>query len=152
MGGLLTTLALIFIGWFFGRRTERRHLAALDAGEAALAHIPIYNLRHVPEGVATELEADAIMVTGNVVIAFDYFKRIAGAFRGFFGGEVVSYSRMMDRARREAVLRLHQEAARLGADAVYNVRVEFSTIGQMPQISGAELLAYGTAVKRKSSA
>lgn len=147
MGGIFLTLILLAVGWFFGSRAEARHLAHLDREEARLSHIIVHNLRRVP--TPETLQADAIMVTGNVVIAFDYFKRIAGAFRAFFGGEVLSYSRMMERARREAVIRMQDQAAKMGANAVYNVRIEFSAIGQMPKISGAELLAYGTAVKTK---
>jgi uncharacterized protein YbjQ (UPF0145 family) len=59
-----------------------------------------------------------------------------------------AYEKMMERARREALIRMQREAKRLGADAIYNTRVEFSAVGQRPnKICGAELLAYGTAVR-----
>jgi len=63
------------------------------------------------------------------------------------------YDSLLSRARREAIIRMMREADALGADAIYNVRVEFSAIGAQPQaIGGAELLAYGTAVKRRGNA
>jgi len=55
---------------------------------------------------------------------------------------------MMERARREAIIRMQRDAKALGADAIYNMRVEFSAVGQQPtKIGGAELFAYGTAVR-----
>jgi len=69
-------------------------------------------------------------------------------FRKIFGGEFQSLGRMMERARREAALRMIEEAAKLGATAVCNVRYETSTIsGSKPgSISGSEVIAYGTAL------
>ena len=43
---------------------------------------------------------------------------------------------------------MQRQAKELGADAIYNTRIEFSAVGQRPnKIGGAELLAYGTAVR-----
>jgi uncharacterized protein YbjQ (UPF0145 family) len=66
-----------------------------------------------------------------------------------FGGKLGMYDSLLARARREAIIRMMRDADAIGADAIYNVRVEFSAIGAQPQaIAGAELLAYGTAGKR----
>jgi len=84
------------------------------------------------------------------VVAVDYFKKFIAAIKMFFGGKLGMYDSLLTRARRQAIVRMLREADALGADAIYNVRVEFSAIGAQPQaIGGAELLAYGTAVKRK---
>ncbi len=137
-------ILLVLIGIIAGGMNERRHFRRLDAQEAELAHITVVNLRRVPEG-----PDGAILVSGNVVIAIDYFKKIMAALRMIFGGELRSYQSLLIRARREAILRMKREADNLGADMIYNVRLEFSAIGAQPQaIGGAELLAYGTAVKR----
>ena len=146
MGQLLTVIILMLIGFFFGRANERRHFKALDAAEAELSHIQINNLKRVQE----PLEDGGVLVTGNVVVAVDYFKKIIAALKMIFGGKLGMYDSLLTRARREAIVRMLRQADDLGADTIYNVRVEFSAIGAQPQaIGGAELLAYGTAVKRK---
>ena len=143
MSGFLTFFILILVGIVVGGLNERNHFKRLDAEEAELSHIKAVSLKELPEG----LERSAVMVTGNVVIGIDYFKRFMATLRMFFGGEMRSYQTLMTRARREAILRMKREADDLGADMVYNVRIEFSVVGTQPQSSGAELLAYGTAVK-----
>ncbi len=147
MGGLVTFLVLLAAGIIFGRMNEQRHFQRLDAEEAALAHVKVYNLKSVPESHAKELLAGGTMVTGNVVIAVDYFKVIVASLKTIIGGRLRSYESLVERARREAILRMKKEADELGATAIYNARIEFSVIGQQPKASGAELLAYGTAVK-----
>jgi uncharacterized protein YbjQ (UPF0145 family) len=147
---MLWFLFLLALGIIFGRLNERRHYERLRADEAALAHIPVYTLKSVPQSHAEDLAPGGVLVSGNVVIAIDYFKRIMAVLRMIVGGRLGAYETLMDRARREAVVRMKQEAADLGAQAVYNLRVEFSMIGQQPQMSGAELLAYGTAVRAKA--
>ena len=52
---------------------------------------------------------------------------------------------MLERARREALLRLMEEAHAAGSREVHNIRYEFSRVGSTTK-GGAELLAYGTAV------
>ncbi|WP_409432833.1 YbjQ family protein [Litorimonas sp. RW-G-Af-16] len=147
MFDILVFITLISLGIIFGSLNERRHHAALRNAEAELAHIALYNLKSVPVSHAKNLEAGGVMVTGNVVIAIDYFKRIAATLRMIVGGRLKSYESLVDRARREAIIRMKREADAMGATAIYNARIEFSVIGQQPRISGAELVAYGTAVK-----
>ena len=53
----------------------------------------------------------------------------------------------MERARREAIVRMQRDADAMGATAIYNARLQFSTIGTGQGVGGVEMLAYGTAVK-----
>lgn len=148
MASLITFIILMLVGFFFGRANEAAHIKRLSAAEAELAHIKINNLKRVHE----PLEDGGVLVSGNVVVAVDYFKKIIAALKQIFGGKLGMYDSLMSRARREAIVRMLREADALGADAIYNVRVEFSAIGAQPQaIGGAELLAYGTAVKRRET-
>ena len=68
--------------------------------------------------------------------------------RKIFGGEVLSYETLIDRARREAVLRMKEEAEK--ADVILNLRIETSSIGQTANkrntIGSIEAIAYGTAI------
>lgn len=59
------------------------------------------------------------------------------------GGELKGYTEMMNEARDIATERMIDDAVRLGADAVINVRYSTSAIME----SAAEVMAYGTAVK-----
>lgn len=146
MGGLITVTILLLIGLIFGRINEANHFKRLALAEAELSDIAAYNLKTLPPS----LMDDGVLVTGNVVIAVDYFKKIAAGIKGLFGGHIRSYESLVERARREAIVRMKQEAKAAGANAVYNVRLEFSTMGEQSKhaFGGVELLAYGTAVRR----
>jgi len=83
------------------------------------------------------------VVMGNTIRSKNVGKDIGAGLKNLVGGELRSYTKMLTEAREEALIRLTESAASLGADAVVNVRFTTS------QITGgaAELLAYGTAVK-----
>lgn len=91
------------------------------------------------------------LAKGSVVISVDYFKRILAALRNIFGGSVQSYETLLDRARREAVLRLKESCS--GADEIINLRIETSSIskGAQSTIGSVEVLAYGTAIYYKEA-
>lgn len=65
------------------------------------------------------------------------------SFKTLVGGELTSYTEMMNEARAVATKRMAEDAAAMGADAVVNIRYSSSTIVQ----GAAEVMAYGTAVK-----
>jgi uncharacterized protein YbjQ (UPF0145 family) len=67
---------------------------------------------------------------------------IAAGFRGLAGGEVKSYTKLLEDARREAIDRLVQSATAAGANAVVMMRFDSSEMGQ----TMSEIVAYGTAV------
>ena len=73
--------------------------------------------------------------------------------RNIVGGRIKSYESLLDRGRREAILRMKKAAAELDADVILNLRFETSGIGQVTRKKGSigsfEVLAYGTAVKFK---
>lgn len=139
------TLLLLLIGVFFGTRAQKKHIANMGIREAALSHIIVTNLKTLPT------TGQPVLVTGSVVIAFDYFRRFIAGFVMLVGGRITMYEDMLDRARREALLRLLEQADAAGAREVHNVRFEFSRVGSSSRGAnvggGAELLAYGTAVK-----
>jgi len=139
------TALLLVIGVFFGTRAQQKHIEDMDAREAALSHIIVTNLKTIPASGKPPL-----LVTGSVVIAFDYFRRFIATIVMLVGGRITMYETMLDRARREALLRLLEQAEAAGAREVHNVRFEFSRVGSSSKQAnvggGAELLAYGTAI------
>ena len=85
------------------------------------------------------------LVRGNTVRAKNIGRDFTQGIRNIFGGELKSYSDLLTDAREEAIERMQEEAEKLGADAIINVKFMTSKITQ----GGAEILAYGTAVKLK---
>lgn len=68
---------------------------------------------------------------------------LMSGMRNLVGGEMESYTQMMNDARDLATSRMADEAARMGADAIVGVRYTTSSVTQ----GAAEVMAYGTAVK-----
>ncbi len=83
------------------------------------------------------------LVTGNIVQARNIGRDIQAGLRGVVGGRVGVYSEMLAQARSEATRLMVEDAERLNADAVVNVRYTTSSITQ----GMSEILAYGTAVR-----
>lgn len=83
------------------------------------------------------------MVTGSTVRARFFFIDILQWFKGFFGGELKGYSKLIALTREQAVARMSQQAERMGANAVVNIRFSTSTVS----LGSSELYAYGTAVE-----
>ena len=142
---MLSPVWLLVGGGLIGRYLEKRHFADIERREAQLAHLVLSDLRSAPPGISG---ARGEMVTGSMVVAADYFKAVASALKTLIGGQMLSLERMQERARREAVLRMAEEAQRIGAKAVTNVRIETSTIAGKRQGScaGVEVIASGTAL------
>jgi uncharacterized protein YbjQ (UPF0145 family) len=145
---LLLPLLLLVATYFTGNAIERRHFAKLRVRENASRRFLTVNFPYVPpdaEIAATDL------ATGSVVISVDYFKRFLAGLRMFFGGRITSYEPLLDRARREALMRMKENAFRRGFHAVTNVRLETSRIGSSSGnnkgTAAIEILAYGTALK-----
>ena len=145
---LLLFVTLLVIGFVFGTIAEKRHYASIREREKKLRSIII-----VPEKRLPRHDCNTAFVSGSVVIAQDYFKMALASFAHFFGGRIGAYETLLDRARREAILRMKQQAASQNARLIFNVK--FSTanlMGQQAKQAGCvEVLAYGTAIIPHSS-
>ena len=82
------------------------------------------------------------LVQGSTVRAKHVGRDILAGLKNIVGGELHSYTDLMTEAREEALARLLEEAEKLGADAVINVRLTTAAVTG----GAAEILAYGTAV------
>jgi uncharacterized protein YbjQ (UPF0145 family) len=100
---------------------------------------------NTPDGPGREIDEILGVITGNVVQSKHVGKEIGAMFKTIVGGEIRSYTEMLTEARQTAINRLVQEARKLDADAVVNIRFATSSI----MGGSAEILAYGTAVKLK---
>ena len=140
---LIYALGLLVIAYFIGTYLEKRHYRSIIARELALNSLPAVTLKTPPPG-----EFQHVLVMGSVTISVDYFKRFLAALHNFFGGRVTSYESLLDRSRREAVLRMKQAAKDQNAQLILNVRYETASIykGGGNSIGSVEVLAYGTAL------
>jgi uncharacterized protein YbjQ (UPF0145 family) len=90
------------------------------------------------------------LVMGNVVISQDYFKRVAAGIKGIFGGNIGVLEPLLERARREALIRMKGVAHARGYDTIINVRIETATLANARRggkgTAGVEILAFGTAI------
>lgn len=144
---LIVFLALVVVGYAAGTVAERKHYASIVRREKEMLKFQVVTAEGgFPPGAVKE----AFLVSGSVVISIDYFKRLLGNLRNIFGGRIKSYESLLDRARREAILRLKEEARSRGGAMVINLRLETSTISgaanRRDQIGSVEVIAFGTAV------
>ncbi|MBT9520252.1 MAG: YbjQ family protein [Dechloromonas sp.] len=145
MYDLILFLVLLLLGYVFGQRAEKSHFRSIIEREKLLRDILVFSERRIPD----EDKLDGTLVCGSVVVSVDFFKRFVAGLRNLVGGGVSAYESLLERARREAILRMKEEARRTGAKSVWNTRLETSSIykGAQQSIGAVEVLAYGTAVK-----
>lgn len=146
MTQFVVTIIFVTLGYFFGRRAEKKHIKSIIAREHILNQLPAMAGRVPPQ----DGEYQQQLVSGSVVIANDYFKMFVAGLRNLFGGKISAYETLLDRARREAVLRMKESAQSIDAELIFNVKYETSNISgqfnkRMPVI---EVHAYGTALKK----
>jgi len=144
--GFLFFLVLIAIGFFIGSRNERQHFARLEEAEAKFADITVSDIKTIP---ANWNASQPVLVTGSVVVATDYFKTFSASLRTLFGGRIVGLERLVERGRREATVRMLEQARHVSANVVWNVRIQTACVGmnEKQNASGIEVVAYGTALR-----
>lgn len=141
-------LALLAFAYLVGALIERRHFANIRRREGAMRAFPTTTFQALPEDWQV---ADCELITANVVVSLDYFKRVVAGLRSLVGGRITTYEPLLDRARREAILRVTEAAREKGFDAVINLRLETSRMANSESgqgVGGIEILAFGTALLR----
>ena len=86
------------------------------------------------------------IVTGSTIQSKNMFADFGQGLKSIVGGELKSYTGMMDKARAQATQRMVDQAVKMDADAIIGVR--FTTNSIMAQ--AAEVLVFGTAIKYKN--
>jgi uncharacterized protein YbjQ (UPF0145 family) len=135
LGGILVVLVTVAI-------EQRKNKKAVERPLQPESERPVLvmNSTEIPGRKITKILG---LVQGHTVFAIWLGKDLSAIVRLILGGELTEYTEMMARARATATKRMVAQAAKMGADAIINVRyMTTSVVG-----SAAELLAYGTAVK-----
>ena len=147
MGDLLLIIVILGVTYATGSIIEKNHFKKIRQREIALVKKPVVTFG---KKLTTSKKIKNVeLVTGEAAISGDYFKTFVSAFRNFFGGRMVSFESLMDRARREAILRMREKAK--NANIIVNTRLESTMLNncddtsnnQLPQVA---VIAYGTAI------
>jgi len=136
----------LMIMYFLGGYLERIHYKSIEKREKELLYFLTAAEEFIPQDRTV---VQSFFVTGSVVISIDYFKRVLAALRSLIGGRMLAYESLLDRARREAVLRLKEKAYLQGAHMVVSLRLETASINKkkiQASIGTIECIAYGTAL------
>jgi len=153
MEGIIVFLVLLLVGYLAGSAAESSHFKSLNRREKLMAGLPVCNLKYPP---APYTAARSGLVTGSVVISVDYFKMVAATLRSLVGGHIGAYQSLMERGRREALLRLQEMAHEQGYTAVMGVQFATTRLASPGQdnkgVMGLEFIAYGTGVTRAPDA
>ena len=145
MYDLIVFATLLLLGYIFGSIAESRHYKSIRKREESFVALPTIALK---KPLSPENIKNTKLVAGNVVISIDYFKKFLAGLRNIFGGNISSYETLIDRARREAILRMKAEAKE--ASEIINVKIETASISKNTRggIGAVEVVAYGTAIYR----
>ena len=138
---------MLLVAWISGGILERRHLKnllLLERGSRGMLAVTIEDLP--PDWHIESCE----LVMGSVVISQDYFKRFAASIKGILGGNIRALEPLLERARREALIRMKGVAHAHGYDTIINVRIETAALARGRSdgkgTAGVEILAFGTAI------
>lgn len=147
MMGWFFVIALLLIGFGGGTLGEYLHLRQLTKRELQTQRLRVMTL-----GAKTPLpEArDAKLFVGSAVMSCDYCRATFSLWGKLFGGRLPAYEALLERGRREAILRLKEEAIAWGARSVVNLRLETINLNDQVGDRGLpilEIIAYGTGVR-----
>ena len=144
---LTVFLVLLIAGFVFGRLAEKRHFKSIIRREKETLAVPVMTVKSVP---AQLTQCKTFLVSGNVVVSIDFFKKFLSSLKAMIGGQLTSYESLLDRARREAILRMKESAIQGGGKLVVNVRIETASISKHSSsrysVGSVEVVAYGTAI------
>ena len=124
---LFQILILVPLGFILGRFSEKKHLISLEERESQHSDFLITDLKSFPMLSANSKTPE--MIIGEVTIATDYYKSFIGKLKNFFGGEMICFESLKVRARREATMKIVEQAHEKGYNAVCNLRLETADIG-----------------------
>jgi len=149
---LVIFLVLLSLGFFVGRYTERKHFRLLEEREHQMRGCLVTQLKSFPGAIHGAQPPR--LVVAEAVIATDYLKSFLARLRNIFGGEVRSYQSLLTRARREALLRIQEQAGAQGYNAICNVRFQTADVGgnsTLHRVAMAAIIASGTAYHTAST-
>jgi uncharacterized protein YbjQ (UPF0145 family) len=139
-------LFLLGFAYFMGNAIARKHEKSLQERHQTVAHIRSTDLKRYVRPQSGGIPP--ALFCAEVTLGIDHFRGFLGKLKNIFGGDVKSYQKTLDRARREAILRVIEQVHAAGMNAVANLRVDFVDISgnatRANKASMVTILAYGT--------
>ena len=147
MVDLIIFITLLALGYGFGSYREKKHYQSIFEREETFQDILLFESKMIPDDLSPQVTGGEI-VLGHVVISVDYFKRFVAGLRKLFGGNLKSYETLLDRGRREAVLRMKEQAKEQHSNMIFNIKFETASIskGASGNIGSIEVFVYGSAI------
>ncbi len=149
MTEILIVLILLIIGYCSGTVIENNHFESLKKRERFCLRIPVTNTKN-HEFKPGEVK-EAKLIYGSAVISIDFFKKFVASLVNFLGGQMTTYESLVDRARREAILRMKENAS-FNTDMIINLKIETTSISKGStnkddsSVGSVEVFAYATAI------
>ena len=144
---------LLFI--LIGMHVEKKMLRQIEIDEKALAHIKVTDTKAIPQEYLQQSACTTQMVCGGITIAENYLYSFFSSIRSIFGGSMNSYHKLLEIARRSAMIRMKKAAAELNSDCIVNMRCSTANIVGAQYVDttifnvnvlSVEVFMYGTAV------
>lgn len=147
MTDLLYIFIVLTITYITGSIIEKNHYRKIQQREIALFRQPCISFGSKGWSINKKIKK-VELVTGECVISGDYFKSFIAGLKSIFGGRLTSLESVIDRGRREAIIRMREKAR--FASCIVNTRIEsvilndiYDSKNAVPQCA---IIAYGTAI------
>lgn len=143
---LLILFVMLTIASITGSIAEKKHYKSIKEREIEFLKLPSVNIsKNILE--QDKRIRNCYVAIGCAVIGSDGFKDFIASFRKLLGGKMISYESLIDRARREAILRMKESA--IDADIIINTKLETSMTEESSkknEPAKVAVIAYGTAI------
>ncbi len=143
----LIFIILILLWLFFWKRAEKKHYASIVEREETYKNIVVLSDKDLKS--LQHPQSEWMLIVEGTVVSIDAFKKLMASFVNIFGGRMKAYESLVDRARREAVLKVKQRAGNAGCNVIVNLRLETSSISKSTKntVWAVEAIAYATGIK-----
>ena len=150
---ILPSLAFIY-SMIFAKLHQSKAIKLLLVREAnVLQQLGGDNLHTLSRPILDRKINESRLLVANITVGPSWWQLFLGGIRSIFGGNIVSFDKVLAYGRSEVMQRLREQAIGEGWDEVLNVRVETSMV--MNKVSGGkqnkrgtlEFLAYGTGIR-----
>ena len=151
LGPILLSLLFPFLSWAIGRWYQDRLMSALLLNEKQQGNMLQSDQHLSTQSLMTTMAAESsTLLHVSICVGPSVGQIFFMWFKSVFGGRLHSYDVVLDYGRREALLRLNQQAKSLGCSSIVNIRIETSTVSfaknSKNSRSSVEFLAFATGI------
>jgi len=150
---IFPTLAFIY-SMIFARFHQAKSQKQLLARESfVMEQLGGDNLHTLSKPITDRKINESRLLVANITVGPSWWQLFLGGIRSIFGGNIVSFDKVLAYGRSEVMQRLREQAIGEGWDEVLNVRIETSMVmnkirgGQQNKRGTLEFIAYGTGIR-----